>query len=186
MFIFKITKYVHGKLNGLRLKWTLLSLKARGIECGVDVYIGDRVNIQLGLDAKLKLGDRVTILDYCNIFVNTGAVVEIGDDTFISHHCEIASSESINIGNKCAFAAYCTVIDTDKEYTDILTSMPFRKGLTSPINIEDNVWLAYKATVLRGVTIAMGSVIGANAVVTKNIPSSCVAVGLPAKVIKRF
>ena len=52
--------------------------------------------------------------------------------------------------------------------------------------IEENVWLGDGVCVLPGVTIGKGSIIGANAVVNKNIPAYCIAAGVPAKVIKKF
>lgn len=184
--IVKIIKYISGKLNGFRLRYRRLWIQLQGVELGENVYIGKNVNIQLYPKSHLKIGNHVVVLDYTNIFVNPGAYIEIGDNTFISHHCEIASSESIVIAKKCAFAAYSTIIDIDKDYFDILTPMPLRKGKTSPIKIEDNVWLAYKVTVLRGVTLGKNCVVGANAVVTKDIPPFCMAAGVPAKVVKYF
>ena len=186
MLIVKPIEYIHGKLNGLRLHRQRFWLKLQGIELGKNVYIGKHVDIQRANNSRLKIGNNVTILDYTNIFANPSSQIEIGDETFISHHCEIASSERIAIGAKCALAAYCTVIDTDKDYTDMLTPMPLRQAITSPIVLAENVWLAYKVTVLRGVSIDRGAVIGANAVVTKNIPAYCLAAGIPAKVLKQF
>ena len=52
--------------------------------------------------------------------------------------------------------------------------------------IEDNVWLGDNVTVLPGVTIGRGSIIGSNAVVSKSIPPYSIAVGIPARVIKRW
>jgi acetyltransferase-like isoleucine patch superfamily enzyme len=184
--IIKPIEYIYGKLNALRLHRQRLWLKLQGIELGKNVYLGKHIDIQRAANSQLKIGNNVTILDYTRICANPGSYIEIGADTFIGHHCEIASSERITIGEKCALAAYCTVIDTDKDYTDLLTPMPVRKAITSPIELVENVWLAYKVTVLRGVSIDRGAVVGANAVVTKNIPAYCVATGIPAKVIKQF
>lgn len=55
-----------------------------------------------------------------------------------------------------------------------------------PIIINDNVWIGEKATICPGVTIGKGSIIGANAVVTKSIPPYSVAVGCPAIIIKQL
>ncbi len=186
MLIVKPIEYINGKLNGLRLHRQRLWLKLHGIELGENVYIGKHVEIQRAANSGLKIGNNVTILSYTHIYANPGSQIDIGDDTFISHHCEIASSERIVIGQKCALAAYCTVIDTDKDYTDLSTPMPLRQAITSPIELAENVWLAYKVTVLRGVSIGRGAVVGANAVVTKNIPAYCLAVGIPAKAIEQF
>ena len=57
----------------------------------------------------------------------------------------------------------------------------FSKG---PVVIEDNVWIGDKATILSGVTIGMGAIVGANSVITKDIPAYAVVAGSPAKIIK--
>jgi acetyltransferase-like isoleucine patch superfamily enzyme len=182
----KITIYILGKINGVRLRFAKLLIKAQDIELGENVYIGKCVNIQVHKQGQLIIENNVTILDYTNIFVHSNAFMKIGDSTFISHHCEFASSQSISIGKECAFAAYCTMIDTDKDYTDYTTPMPLRKAKTNPIILEDNIWLAYKVTVLKGVQIGRNCVVAANAVVNKNIPAYTVAAGVPAKVIKHL
>jgi lipopolysaccharide O-acetyltransferase len=61
-----------------------------------------------------------------------------------------------------------------------------RKLSTKPVRIEDNVWIGEYVTVLAGVTIGKGSIIGALSVVTSNIPPYAIAVGIPAKVIKIY
>jgi acetyltransferase-like isoleucine patch superfamily enzyme len=58
------------------------------------------------------------------------------------------------------------------------------KVKSAPIVIEDDVWLGANVMVLKGVTIGARSIIGAGSVVTKSIPSDCIAAGTPAKVIK--
>ena len=56
----------------------------------------------------------------------------------------------------------------------------------SSITIGKNVWIGTQSVILRGVTIGDNAVIGAGSVVTKSIPANCVAVGVPAKVIKKI
>lgn len=58
--------------------------------------------------------------------------------------------------------------------------------LGAPIILEDNVWIGTRAIILKGVTIGEGAVIGAGAVVTRSIPSTTLAVGVPAKVIRQI
>jgi lipopolysaccharide O-acetyltransferase len=55
-----------------------------------------------------------------------------------------------------------------------------------PVIIEDNVWIGEQVSVLLCVTIGRGSINGANSVVSKSIPSGCIAVGIPARVVKKF
>ena len=61
-----------------------------------------------------------------------------------------------------------------------------RKMFSKPVVIEDNVWLGEFVSVLPGVTIGNGAIVGANSVVSKNIPANVIAVGSPAKPIKKF
>jgi len=61
-----------------------------------------------------------------------------------------------------------------------------REYITSPVKIGKNVWLGEGVIVMPGVTIGDGSVIGAHSVVSKNIPPACVAVGTPARVVKKY
>ena len=61
-----------------------------------------------------------------------------------------------------------------------------RKFSKKPIEIEDNVWLGEFVSVLQGVRIGKGSIIGSMSVVSRDIPPYCIAVGSPARVIKRF
>jgi lipopolysaccharide O-acetyltransferase len=66
-------------------------------------------------------------------------------------------------------------------------SIPKERKLTSnPIIIEDNVWIGESVSILPGVTIGQGSIVGANSLVSKNIPPYAIAVGNPAKVIKTY
>ena len=61
-----------------------------------------------------------------------------------------------------------------------------RKMFSNPVNIEDNVWLGEFVSVLPGVTIGKGTIVGANSVVSKSLPPNVIAVGTPAKPIKKF
>ena len=70
---------------------------------------------------------------------------------------------------------------------DYPTSIPKDRTIySSPVIIKKNVWLGEHVSVLMGVTIGEGSIIGANSVVSKDIPAYTIAVGVPAKVIKKF
>ena len=100
----------------------------------------------------------------------------------IGNHVEmsgvsIVSNSSVTIGNHVLIGANCQIGDRDG-HSNRYKSSP------EPIIIEDGVWLGMNVTVLKGVTIGARSIIGANSVVTKDIPANCIAVGNPCKKIK--
>jgi acetyltransferase-like isoleucine patch superfamily enzyme len=71
-------------------------------------------------------------------------------------------------------------------YEDISLPPRLQKVSTKPIRIEDNVWIGANAVITAGVTIGKHSVVGAGSVVTKDVPGYCVAVGNPARIIKKY
>jgi len=109
--------------------------------------------------------------------------LKVGKYCLITPGVRIIAAESIEIGDACMFAhgAYISDADWHGIYD---RSEPV--GKTKPIILKDNVWIGDSAIVCKGVTIGENSIIGAGAVVTKNIPANVVAVGNPAKVVKNL
>ena len=93
------------------------------------------------------------------------------------------AAEKIEIGDACMIAhgAYISDADWHGIYD---RAQPV--GTTKPINIKDNVWIGDSAIVCKGVTIGKNSIIGAGAVVTKDVPENCIYAGNPAKFIKKL
>jgi acetyltransferase-like isoleucine patch superfamily enzyme len=91
----------------------------------------------------------------------------------------------IDIGDDCIFADRIYVTDFDHVYDD--PDVPIRRQgiVKSPVRIEADCWIGEKATVLRGVTVGRGSVVGAQTVVNRDVPPLSVVVGNPGKVVKR-
>ncbi|MDA3884308.1 MAG: acyltransferase [Candidatus Delongbacteria bacterium] len=111
------------------------------------------------------------------------AEIVIGDNSGFSGTV-IAAAGSIRIGDDVLCGANTTITDYDWHGID-----PDKRNFPpdpKPIIIEDNVWLGLNCVVLKGVTIGKNSVIGADSVVTKDIPSNVIAVGNPCKVIKEI
>lgn len=118
--------------------------------------------------------------------------IVIGDDVGLSFWGHIAAVSSIRIGNGVLMGSKVTIIDHDhgsysgQEASDPAVA-PINRPLSArPIVIGDNVWLADGVVVTGGSTIGAGSIIGANAVVSGTIPPNCIAVGIPARPVKRF
>jgi maltose O-acetyltransferase len=94
----------------------------------------------------------------------------------------IDARERIEIGDNVRIAPYSVIMDSD--FHDIKDH--FSDGPSKPVVIEDDVWIATRSTILKGVTIGRGSVVAAGAVVTKDVPPYTIVAGVPAKVIKRI
>lgn len=116
--------------------------------------------------------------------------IQIGNDFYAGVDCAITAVGNIYIGHNVTFASRVTVIDHShgrNDYSDI--DLPVMKrflGVKGDIIIEDNVWLCEGVIVLSNVRIGKNSIIGANSVVTKNIPENSIACGIPAKVVKNL
>ena len=117
--------------------------------------------------------------------------IELGDDVSISPGAHFSTIKKIKIGSKVMFGPNVTIIGGDHNHNQIGKYM-FDVDVKLPENdkdiiIEDDVWIGTSAIILKGVTISRGSIIGAGSIVTKDIPEYSIAIGSPAKVIrKRF
>jgi acetyltransferase-like isoleucine patch superfamily enzyme len=110
----------------------------------------------------------------------------IGNGTYIGNFCHFYASSRIEIGEKVLFADRVYLSDNLHTFDDTrvpIIDQPIKQ--ISPVIIGNGAWLGENVCVI-GATIGKNSVVGANSVVTKNIPDYCVAVGAPAKIIKRF
>jgi maltose O-acetyltransferase len=136
-------------------------------------------------DGTMNIGDRTKLISHVarlELAVGPDGTLDIGERAFINYGCSIGATRSIRIGPRCAIGSYCLIMDNDFHTVD--PERRFDVPESSPIVLEENVWLASRVIVLRGVTIGAHSVIGAGSVVTRDIPPRSVAVGLPARVVK--
>jgi acetyltransferase-like isoleucine patch superfamily enzyme len=144
-------------------------------------YIAIGNNSNIGIRATLTAWDKFELYTFCPE-ITIGSNVSIGDDSHIT------AINKINIGDNVLMGKKVTITDNSHGKIDIesLLLSPLNRCWYSegPVIIEDNVWIGDKATILPNVRIGKNAIIGANAVVTKDIPANCVAVGIPAKVIK--
>lgn len=117
-------------------------------------------------------------------------IMEIGEKCFFGAYNHLTCANKIVIGNGVLTGKWVTITDNSHGDTSRETLMipPHDRRMVTkgPVVIEDNVWIGDKATILAGVSIGKGAVIGANTVVTKDIPPFCVAVGNSLRIIKKL
>ncbi len=132
---------------------------------------------------KFDLGAGAVIEDFATINNGVGDVV-IGDRTIVGIGNVIIGP--IKIGNDVMFAQNIVASGLNHGYEDVNLPPSVQKVSTALITINDNVWIGANSTITAGVTIGKHAVIGGGSVVTKDVPDYSVAVGNPAKVIKKF
>jgi acetyltransferase-like isoleucine patch superfamily enzyme len=111
--------------------------------------------------------------------------IAIGEGTFLNIGVMVAAVELVEIGSHCMLANGCMVTDANHRFDDPDKPITWQ-GFSSkgPTRIKDNVWLGANVVVTSGVTIGERCVIGANSVVTGDIPPFSIAAGAPAKVLR--
>jgi acetyltransferase-like isoleucine patch superfamily enzyme len=124
---------------------------------------------------------------------NNKSVMRFGSNVQINDYVHITAMEEVVIGNNVLIASKVYISDcshgsyagNDNDSSPL--SVPKeRKYFTKPVIIEDNVWLGEFVSVLPGIRIGSGTIVGANSVVSRSLPSNVIAVGIPAVPIKMY
>ena len=157
--------------NGSVIRYPSIRIEGPGISIGQNSYIGKNAVITTW---RTKLYEKPQII--------------VGNGTNIGQNCHITAINRIEIRSIKEFNRKRMNNLEGSELSKEMKSDPNTRILVSkgPVIIEDNVWIGDKATICPNVRIGEGSIIGANTVVTKSIPSYSVAVGNPARIIKSF
>lgn len=163
--------------------WLHLALAAQSsLSIGDSVFIPRSVEI-LGNDlGRIELGDHVTIGSGARLHVANRARMEIGDRVGVGPYNFFNAFDDITIGDDTMFGPMVVLISADHGM-EIGKPMREQYGTYAPISIGADCWIAASAVVLKGVKVGDGAVIGAGAVVTRDVPEYAVAAGAPARVI---
>lgn len=158
----------------------LLSILNPKIQISPACKFGHRAILRATDGGSIKLGARTSIGCNAQIIAQAGHVV-IGEDVHIGDGVIITCRESIHIGTDSLIAEYVVIRDQDHEtHTRPIRLAGFR---TAPIRIGRDVWIGCKASILRGVNVGDGAVVGAHALVRSYVPAGQLAVGVPARVV---
>ena len=150
------------------------SVDRGSIKIGNNCDIGARLSAKKG--ARIVIGDRTTIRGG---LVGAAVSITIGDDVIISNSVHIYDNNNHPTDPKQRLE----MTQSGSFYGPLWA---WERSSKAPVVIEDNVWIGERSTILKGVTIGKGSVIGCDSVVTKSIPPYSVACGNPAKVVKHL
>jgi acetyltransferase-like isoleucine patch superfamily enzyme len=156
------------------------------------VMIGDNVTIDdlVVLDAKGTANQGITLGH--GVFLGRGTIlsckdgdITLGDHVNVGFHSEIFSGSSVTVGRHGLFAAYTYLVGGGHEFEATDRAVLEQPRSSRGITLGDNVWLGAGAKVLDGVRLGNDVVVGAGAVVTADLPDGAVAVGVPARVVRR-
>lgn len=171
------------------------SAKIKRIVKGFDnsIYIGRNCKIDnaiiriIGSHNRIEIENNCRISHGCSFWIEgNNSTIHVGSNTSMNYNVHLCAQEDnvkIQIGDGCMLANNIIIRTSDSHP---IYDIPTRKRINLPksITINDNVWIAAKATILKGVTIGEGAVIGLSSVVTHDIPNNSLAVGIPAKIVK--
>jgi acetyltransferase-like isoleucine patch superfamily enzyme len=138
------------------------------------------------LQGRLEIGPHTLFEPGVWITAPSPARIRIGEGCFLNMGVMVAAVELVEIGDHCMFANGCFVTDGNHRFDEPDKPVTWQ-GFSSkgPTRIGDNVWCGANVVITSGVTIGHRSVIGANSVVTRDIPPFSIAAGSPAKVLKK-
>jgi acetyltransferase-like isoleucine patch superfamily enzyme len=156
------------------------------IHLGDDVVIDDLVL----LDAKGTANRGIRVGH--GVFIGRGSIlsckdgdIELGDHVNIGFHSEVFSGSSVTVGKYGLFAAYTYLVGGGHAFDEAGVPVIEQQRTSRGIRLAENVWLGAGAKVMDGVSIGRDVVVGAGAVVTTDLPDRVVAVGIPARVVRR-
>lgn len=176
--VFRFKEMLRGK--------TVLATKLVGtnrIKLGRGVYISDNARLVSEQGGRIEIGDKSKI-GTMSIVEDRGGFIKIGKNTSINSMSVLYGHGGLTIGDDCIMATGLICVPAEHNFSD--PNLPVKEQGESKkgIRIGNGVWIGARVTVLDGVTIGDDSVIGAGAVVTQDIPSRSIAVGVPARVIR--
>ncbi len=183
----------YGILGLLSLSLDVVMTRIRFSECRLmrrPYYIRGRRWIVFGQN--LTCG-RWLRMDALGDSSSIGPLIRIGSNVEINDYVHIGAVDSVTIGDRVLIASKVFITDHDHGsygkggiHTNPQIAPSLRQLSALPVVIEDDVWLGEFVSVLAGVRIGKGSIIGTMSTVTRDIPPYSIAAGSPARVIKQF
>lgn len=170
-----------------RNSYRQLLLQQLGVEIGERVTIDSNVDINLGFarqqQGELCLGDRSKLSRGVTLHCYGGSII-LKENVFLGSYAVVYGHGGVTIKKNALIATHCQIFSSNHTIPDRQTQIFTQPDILLPTTIGEDVWLGAGSTILGGVNVGDGCVVGAGAVVTKDIPPYSVVVGVPAKVVR--
>lgn len=160
----------------------LVVTKRKKLDRNIKVKRTARIKCNSG--GEIQIGSNTEILDYA-LLLTYGGSIKIGERCSINPFCVIYGHGGVVIGNDVLIAAHTVIIPSNHNFDDTSRTIMSQGNTSKGIIIEDDVWIGSGCKILDGVTIGKGSVIGAGSVVTRSIEPFSIAVGVPARIVRK-
>lgn len=160
------------------------------IRCGKNVKFEDYSEIHGLCNEGLTFGDNVTISRGTMIRPSSyyggdyGIGLVMGDHSSFGPYCFVGCSGRITIGSNVMFGPKCSLFAENHVFADTSKTIKSQGVENKGITIEDDCWIGSNTTILDGVTIGKGSVIGAGTLVTKSVPPGSIVIDKRQRIIK--
>ncbi len=163
--------------------WRLLAARLwlRRCELGRRVRVRGRPLVEG--QGRIVVEDGVAIWSHLartQLSAGPGATLRLGAGTFVNTGAAISARARVDIGRNCQIANHVVIMDSD--FHGLVERD--RPEPPAAIVVEDDVWIAVRATVLKGVRIGRGAVVAAGAVVVQDVPPYTLVAGVPARVVR--
>lgn len=171
--------------SSLNVEMYLRGLTYKKISRGGKILIGRYVILNEG-EGEIAIGEDSLVNNFCYLSANMAeGKISIGHDTHFDVFCSLHGQGGIAIGNHCAIASNVTIYSQSNQYASNEKEVIDQDIHFAKVNIADHVWIGAGVVILPGVNIGQGAIIGAGAVVKSDIPEYSVAVGVPARIVKK-
>ena len=158
------------------------------LSIGRGVTFGDRTRIDAYCRVGVVIGDNVTIgsgslVAGSGVIAEPGEFVKIGNRTSVGMNNVIWGQGGVTIGQDCLLGPDVVIISENHASSSVEIPIREQGAIRAPIVVGDDCWIGTGAKILAGTTLGKGSIVGAGAVVTRDVPPLAIVVGVPARVV---
>ncbi len=182
---FRFFKFGHiGGKNSISLKATILR-KGLRLTLGTNTTIGEYARLSGRGNGTIEIGDHTSIGEFVILETRKGGSIKIGNHSGINAFSVVYGAGGVTIGDYTRIASHTVIVASNHNFDDVTKNIHEQGISAKGVSIGNDVWIGAGVRILDGVHIGDHAVIGAGSVVTKDIPENAVALGVPARVIRK-